>query len=124
MWTGKNRGRYDRSKLRYPSDLTGEFARFLRDHPDLFSMFSTVPEQVPSRQNVRRYKAALGRFNCEKRKAGHTPSAIFGAFMNMYMDVGSHAVGALAVADRIESWDPEHQAKLREAGLRSSFELD
>src|SRR5258708_29839700 len=22
MWTGKNRGRYDRSKLRYPSDLT------------------------------------------------------------------------------------------------------
>ena len=24
MWTGKNRGRYDRSKLRYPSDLTDE----------------------------------------------------------------------------------------------------
>jgi hypothetical protein len=22
MWTRKNRGRYDRSKLRYPSDLT------------------------------------------------------------------------------------------------------
>jgi hypothetical protein len=22
MWTGENRGRYDRSKLRYPSDLT------------------------------------------------------------------------------------------------------
>jgi hypothetical protein len=22
MWTSKNRGRYDRSKLRYPSDLT------------------------------------------------------------------------------------------------------
>ena len=22
MWTAKNRGRYDRSKLRYPSDLT------------------------------------------------------------------------------------------------------
>ena len=22
MWTDKNRGRYDRSKLRYPSDLT------------------------------------------------------------------------------------------------------
>jgi len=24
MWTGENRGRYDRSKLRYPSDLTDE----------------------------------------------------------------------------------------------------
>src|SRR2546426_7750299 len=24
MWTGKNRGRYDRSKLRYPSDLTDD----------------------------------------------------------------------------------------------------
>ena len=24
MWTAKNRGRYDRSALRYPSDLTDE----------------------------------------------------------------------------------------------------
>ena len=24
MWTNKNRARYDRSKLRYPSDLTDE----------------------------------------------------------------------------------------------------
>ena len=24
MWTSENRGRYDRSKLRYPSDLTDE----------------------------------------------------------------------------------------------------
>jgi transposase len=24
MWTAENRGRYDRSKLRYPSDLTGD----------------------------------------------------------------------------------------------------
>ncbi|HEX3664349.1 MAG TPA: IS5/IS1182 family transposase, partial [Rhizomicrobium sp.] len=24
MWTAKNRERYDRSKLRYPSDLTDE----------------------------------------------------------------------------------------------------
>ena len=24
MWTKKNRGRYDRSRLRYPSDLTDE----------------------------------------------------------------------------------------------------
>jgi len=24
MWTAKNRGRYDRSKLRYPSDLSDE----------------------------------------------------------------------------------------------------
>ncbi len=24
MWTNENRGRYDRSKLRYPSDLTDD----------------------------------------------------------------------------------------------------
>jgi hypothetical protein len=24
MWTSQNRGRYDRSKLRYPSDLTDD----------------------------------------------------------------------------------------------------
>ena len=24
MWTAENRARYDRSRLRYPSDLTGE----------------------------------------------------------------------------------------------------
>jgi hypothetical protein len=28
------------------------------------------------------------------------------------------------LADRIENWDPEYQAKLREVGLRSSYELD
>ncbi len=44
--------------------------------------------------------------------------------MNMYMRVGSQAIGALNLADRIEDWDPEQQAKLRQVGLRSSFELD
>ena len=44
--------------------------------------------------------------------------------MNMYMCVGSQATGALNLADRIEDWDPEQQAKLRQVGLRSSFELD
>jgi len=44
--------------------------------------------------------------------------------MNMYMYVGSQAIGAVRLADRIKNWDPEHQAKLREVGLRSSFELD
>ena len=28
----------------------GQFARFLRDHPDKCPMFSTVPDQVPSTQ--------------------------------------------------------------------------
>jgi hypothetical protein len=101
-----------------------EFARFLRDHPEAFSMFSTVPDEVPSPQDVRRYKAALQHFYSEKRNAGHLFSSTFGAFINMYMDLGSQAIGALDLADRIENWDPEHQAKLREAGLRSSFELD
>jgi len=102
----------------------GEVARFLRDHPDKFPMFSTVPDQVPSAQHVRSYKATLRRFSCEKREAGHTTSAIFGAFMNMYLYMGSQAIGAVNLAESIENWDPEHQAKLREVGLRSSFELD
>jgi hypothetical protein len=103
---------------------TGEFARFLRDYPEHFPMFSTVPDQVPSTQNVRRCKTALQSFICEKREPGHAASTMFEAFMNMYMQLGSHAIGALNLADRIENWDPEHQAKLRQLGLRSSFELD
>jgi hypothetical protein len=38
--------------------------------------------------------------------------------------MGCQAIGAINLADRIETWDPENQAKLREMGLRSSFELD
>jgi hypothetical protein len=102
----------------------GQFARFLRDHPDNFPMFPTVPNQVPSTQHLRFCKDTLRRFGWEKREAGHTPFAIFQAFMNMYMCVGSQAIGALSLADRIEDWDPEQQAKLRQVGLRSSFELD
>ena len=30
MWTTKNRGRYDRSKLRYPSDLTDDEWAFVK----------------------------------------------------------------------------------------------
>jgi hypothetical protein len=102
----------------------GQFARFLRDHPDKFPMFSMASNQVPSAQHVCNCKETLRRFTCEKREAGHTPSAIFGAFLNMYLYVGSQAIGAVNLADRIENWDPEHQAKLRQVGLRSSFELD
>src|SRR5262249_54921940 len=64
------------------------------------------------------------RFSCEKREAGHTPFAVLEAFLNMYMRVGSQVIGALNLADRIEDRDPEQQAKLRQVGLRSSFELD
>ena len=106
-----------------PKDL-GQFARFLRDHPDKFPMFSTVPDQVPSAQRARSYVETLQRFSCEKREAGHTPFAIFLAFMNMYMRVGSQAIGALELTDRIETWDPEQQARLRQVGLRSIFESD
>jgi hypothetical protein len=102
----------------------GQFARFLRDHPDKFPMFPTAPNQVPSTQQLRSCKATLRSFSCEKREAGHTPFCIFQAFVNMYMCVGSQAIGALSLANRIEDWDPEHLAKLRQVGLRSSFELD
>jgi len=87
-------------------------------------MFSTALDHVPSIEDIRRCRATLERFSSEKREVGHAPSVIFGAFMNMYMYVGSQAIGAVSLADRIENWDPEHQAKLRQAGLRSSFELD
>jgi hypothetical protein len=102
----------------------GQFARFLRDHPDKFPMFPTAPNQVPSTQHFRSCKDRVRQFSCEKRDAGHTSFAIFQAFMNMYMSVGSQAIGALNLADRIEDWDPEHQAKLQQVGLRSSFELN
>ena len=105
----------------------GAFARFLRDHPDKFPMFPTVPPQVPSAHHVSlytAYTAALRRFSSEQREAGHSLSAIFHAFMNTYMYVGSHEIGALKLADRIQNWSPKHQAKLREVGLRSSSELD
>ena len=101
----------------------GGFARFLEDHPDLFPIVSDpVPSAGP--EHLRRCKATLQHFICEKREAGHSLSAIFGAFMNMYLYVGSQAIGAMKLAVRIENWDPEHQAKLRQVGLRSSFELD
>jgi hypothetical protein len=106
-----------------PKDI-GAFARFLGDHPDVFPMFATVRDTVRSIERVRHWKANLQRFICEKRELGHPTSAIFGAFMTIYMELGSQAVGALNLADRIETWDPEHQAKLRQVGLRSSFELD
>ena len=93
-----------------PKDI-GELARFLRDHPDHFPMFSTVPDQVPSTEHFRRCKATLQRFICEKREVGQTDSAIFGAFMNMYLRLGSQAVGALNLARRIEDWDPEVAAR-------------
>src|SRR5262245_2930517 len=106
-----------------PKDI-GAFARFLRDHPDIFPMFATVRDSVRSIERVRHWKAKLQRFICEKRELGHPPSTMFGAFMNLYLCVGSRAVGAMNLAGRIETWDPEHQAKLRQVGLRSSFELD
>src|SRR5262249_35118056 len=63
----------------------GQFARFLRDHPDKFPMFSTALDHVPSIEDIRRCRATLERFSSEKREVGHAPSVIFGAFMNMYM---------------------------------------
>src|SRR5262245_32864486 len=109
--------------LKSPNPIA-EFTRFLKDHPDKFPMFSTGRDSVPSIEHVRRCKATLQRFIDEKRKAGCTDSVLIGAFINRYMHLGSHIIGALKLAERIEAWDPDHQAKLRQVGLRSSFELD
>src|SRR5262245_3245622 len=46
----------------------GQFARFLRDLPDKFPMFSTVSDEVSSTRNFRSCKAILRRFSCEKRE--------------------------------------------------------
>jgi hypothetical protein len=102
----------------------GLFARFLRDHPDNFPMFPTTSDRVPTTRHVQSCKARLQHFSCENCEVGHTPSEIFGAFMNMYLRVGSQVIGALNLADRIEDWDPQHQSRLQQVGLRSSFELD
>ena len=51
-----------------------DFARFLKDHPDKFPMFPTVPDEPLSEQECRRCKSILQRFNCENRKIGHPPS--------------------------------------------------
>jgi len=45
-------------ELGLPKGL-GQYARFLRDHPDKFPMFSTVADKVPSLQDMRSYKAEL-----------------------------------------------------------------
>jgi hypothetical protein len=106
-----------------PKGIRG-VALFLKDHPDKFPMFPTVRDSVPSIEHVRRCRVSLQRFICEKRKAGSANSALITAFINMYMHLGSQIIGALGLAERIEAWDPEHQAKLRQVGLRSSYELD
>jgi hypothetical protein len=105
----------------------GQFARFLRDHPDKFPMFSAIEEdEKPSKEqhlgHAKSWKESLQRFAGEQREAGH--EAIFSAFWNSYLRVGSYAIGALNLAEHIEEWIPEGQAKLQEVGLRSSFELD
>ena len=87
-------------------------------------MFPTVRDSVPSIEHARRCKVSLQRFICEKRNAGSADSALITAFINMYMHLGSQIIGALELAERIKAWDPEHQAKLHQVGLRSSYELD
>jgi hypothetical protein len=106
-----------------PKGIRGA-ALFLKDHPDKFPMFPTVCDSAPSIEQGRRCKVSLQRFICEKRNAGYADSTLIAAFINMYMHLGSQVIGALGLAARIEAWDPEHQAKLRKVGLRSSYELD
>ena len=98
MWTNENRGRYDRSKLRYPSDLTDEEWALIapvippakrggnkrtvnvRDVVNgLMYILSTgcqwraIPKDLPPRSTVNDYFAALGL----RRHAGsHPPRAL------------------------------------------------
>ena len=101
----------------------GGLARFLRDYPDKFPMFSTVlvPDKSSTMSDFRSCEASLRRFSYETCGVGRTPAAVFGAFVNMYCHVGSQAIGALSLADSIENWDPAHQAKLRHHANNSAL---
>ena len=65
MWTNENRGRYDRSKLRYPSDLTDEewsiIGPVLPPANGLIYILSTgcqwasLPKDLPPRSTVNDY---------------------------------------------------------------------
>ncbi len=48
MWTSKNRGRYDRSKLRYPSDLTDDARTELGGADGLLPSAACRPNWHPS----------------------------------------------------------------------------
>ena len=51
MWTTENRARYDRSKLRYPSDLTD--AAFLRNtHAGAGASCRTYPSDLARRSRL------------------------------------------------------------------------
>jgi DNA-binding MarR family transcriptional regulator len=58
MWTSKNRARYDRSKLRYPSDLTDEEWRVIEVH------LRMLPITIDIRDHLR------------QEKTGNLPSAL------------------------------------------------
>ena len=100
----------------------GESARVLRDHPDRYPMFSTVQDQMPSKQHMLSCKEKLQRFVDEKKHEVGA-NAIFGGFYNVYLFIGSQVIGALELAQRIQEWVPERQEMLRQGGLRSTFEL-
>src|SRR6516162_5087630 len=68
MWTAKNRGRYDRSKLRYPSDLTDdEWAHVYFEHR---MPVACDPERSAAAQHTFR----LSRLVELRRHAGSHPS--------------------------------------------------
>ena len=52
MWTNENRGRYDRGKLRYPSDLTD--AEWAWVEP-LSCQWRAIPKDLPPRSTVYDY---------------------------------------------------------------------
>jgi hypothetical protein len=58
------------------------------------------------------------------REAGHTPLACPYKTEGAALMTPDSVPWALNLADRVEDLDPEQQAKLRQVGLHSSFELD
>jgi hypothetical protein len=99
----------------------GSFAHVLRDNPDKFPMFPTIEKQRPSMESVRSCHDTVQCFVSEKRDV--EPGVIFNAFLSPYAFLGAHIIGALELAGRIEDWAPEQQEKVRQAGLRSIYEL-
>jgi hypothetical protein len=51
----------------------------------MFPMFPTVPDQLPSARHDRLCRDTLRDFSSKQHDKGRASSAIFEAFMNMYM---------------------------------------
>ena len=90
MWTAKNRGRYDRSQLRYPSDLTdGEWAHVAPLIPPAKRGGNKRHVDVRDVMNGIMYILSTG---CQWRAIPERPAAALNAVrLSRFVELGRHA---------------------------------